>query len=197
MKFSSQIKEENFCVKVRGGFIILGMISSIRGFTPQVGEGTWIAPNAVVIGDVVIGRNCSIWYGVVIRGDVNEIRIGNETNIQDGTIIHATYQKLGTYIGSRVTIGHKAVVHACTIEDEAFIGIGAILLDGVVVPSHTMVAAGALVPPNTVLEKGYLYAGIPAKKIRPLSSEEIQQFIFKTYQNYLLYKSWYECESHS
>jgi carbonic anhydrase/acetyltransferase-like protein (isoleucine patch superfamily) len=173
------------------------MIQSLKGTVPKIGEGTWIAPTAVIIGDVEIGKECSIWYHVVIRGDVNEIRIGDETNIQDGTVIHATYQKHGTYIGSRVTIGHKAVIHACTLEDESFVGIGAILLDGVIVPSHTMVAAGALVPPYTHLEKGYLYAGVPAKKIRPLTNEEIQQFIRNTYQNYLLYKSWYDSEANT
>ena len=167
------------------------MIKPLLGKTPKIHPSAFIAENAVIIGDVEIGEEASIWYNVVIRGDVNFIKIGNKTNIQDGTIIHAAYKVFPTIIGNNVTVGHNAIIHACELKDEAFVGMGATVMDGSVVETHTIVAAGALVPPNSKLEKGYLYAGVPAKKIRKLTPQEIENMILKTAEKYVEFKSWY------
>ncbi|CAA7623816.1 MULTISPECIES: gamma carbonic anhydrase family protein [Magnetospirillum] len=153
-----------------------GLILPHKGITPTIDASCFIAPNATVIGDVVIGEGTSVWFGCVIRGDVHEIRIGARTNIQDGTIVHVTGGKLGTYIGSDITIGHGAILHACRLEDACFIGMGAVLLDGVVVESGAMVAAGAMVPPGKRVKAGELWAGNPAKPMRDLKQEEIDFF---------------------
>lgn len=153
-----------------------GLILPFKGVNPTIAEDCFVAPNATVIGDVVIGAGTSVWFGVVIRGDVHEIRIGERTNIQDGTIIHVTEGKLGTYIGSDITIGHGAVLHACTLEDGCFVGMGATILDGVVVESGAMVAAGAVVTPGKRVKKGELWSGNPAKPMRPLRDEELAFF---------------------
>lgn len=143
---------------------------------PTIHESAFIAPNASIAGDVVIGKESSIWFGVQMRGDVHEIRIGERTNIQDGSIIHVTRNVSGTYIGDRVTIGHKALLHACTIEDDAFVGMGAIILDEAVVESGAMVAAGAVVTPRKRVPKGELWAGNPARKMRDLTQADIDFF---------------------
>ncbi|OJX73857.1 gamma carbonic anhydrase family protein [Magnetospirillum sp. 64-120] len=153
-----------------------GLILPFKGTSPTIADDCFVAPNATVIGDVVIGSGTSVWFGVVIRGDVHEIRIGERTNIQDGTIIHVTEGKLGTYIGSDITIGHGAVLHACTLEDGCFVGMGATILDGVVVESGAMVAAGAVVTPGKRVKKGELWSGNPAKLMRPLKDEEVAFF---------------------
>jgi carbonic anhydrase/acetyltransferase-like protein (isoleucine patch superfamily) len=153
-----------------------GLILPHKGITPSIDETCFIAPNATIIGDVVIGEGTSVWFGCVIRGDVHEIRIGARTNIQDGTIVHVTGGKLGTYIGSDITIGHGAILHACTLEDACFVGMGAVLLDGVVVEQGAMVAAGAMVPPGKRVKAGELWAGNPAKPMRDLKQEEIDFF---------------------
>jgi carbonic anhydrase/acetyltransferase-like protein (isoleucine patch superfamily) len=160
-----------------------GLILPHKGITPTIDPSCFIAPNATVIGDVVIGAGTSVWFGCVIRGDVHEIRIGARTNIQDGTIVHVTGGKLGTYIGSDITIGHGAILHACTLEDCCFIGMGAVLLDGVVVEKGAMVAAGAMVPPGKRVKAGELWAGNPAKLMRPLKQEEID-FFPRSAENY-------------
>lgn len=149
-----------------------GIVLPYRDKNPQIADSVFIAPTAAVIGDVVIGAESSIWFGCVIRGDVNEIRIGERTNIQDGTIVHVTRQKYGTYIGSDVTIGHMALLHACTLEDGSFIGMQATVMDACVVESGAMVAAGALVTPGKRIGKGQLWAGRPAKHIRDLNEQE-------------------------
>jgi carbonic anhydrase/acetyltransferase-like protein (isoleucine patch superfamily) len=146
-----------------------------RGIFPQIAANVFIAPSAAVIGDVVIGAGSNVWFGCVIRGDVNEIRIGDRTNIQDGTIIHVTRQKCGTYIGSDVTIGHMVLLHACTLEDGAFIGMQATVMDGAVVEGGAMVAAGALITPGKRVRKGQLWSGRPAKHSRDLSPKEIEE----------------------
>ncbi|MCX8111828.1 MAG: gamma carbonic anhydrase family protein [Bacteroidia bacterium] len=167
------------------------IIRPIRGKVPQIGRDTFIAENAVIIGDVLIGDSCSIWYHVVIRGDVHFIRIGNRTNIQDGAVLHCSYQKAPLTIGNEVTIGHRAVIHGCTIGDRVVIGMGAIILDHAQVPDDVFIAAGALIPQNAKLESGYLYAGIPARPIRTLSPEELTEL--KLYADrYVMYKAWYE-----
>lgn len=143
-----------------------------KGIYPSIGSGAWIAPTAVVIGDVEIGEDTGIWFGCVVRGDVNVIRIGRRTNIQDGTIVHVSRRKYGTFIGDDVTIGHLALIHACTLEDGCFIGMRATIMDGCVVESGAMVAAGALVTPGKRVGKGQLWAGTPAKHVRDLSADE-------------------------
>ena len=153
-----------------------GLILPFKGTTPTIADDCFVAPNATVIGDVVIGSGTSVWFGVVIRGDVHEIRIGERTNIQDGTIIHVTEGKLGTYIGSDITIGHGAVLHACTLEDGCFVGMGATILDGAVIEAGAMVAAGAVVTPGKRVKKGELWSGNPAKLMRPLRDEELAFF---------------------
>lgn len=153
-----------------------GVILPFKGAVPKIAATAFIAPTAAVIGDVVIGAGSSIWFATVVRGDVHEIRIGERTNIQDGTVVHVTRGKSGTYIGSGITIGHGAILHACTLGDDCFIGMGATVMDGVVVESGAMVAAGALVTPGKRVKAGELWAGSPAKFLRPLSDAEIAFF---------------------
>jgi len=168
----------------------MGLILPVNGILPRWGKDCFIAPNATLTGDVVLGNRCSVWFNTVIRGDVNSIRIGDDTNIQDGAIIHCTYQTAATKIGSGVSIGHMAMIHGCTIEDEVLIGMGAIILDGAVVSKGCLVAAGALVTEKSVLEEGYLYAGIPARKIKPVTENQ-KETILGTALRYPMYASWY------
>ena len=147
-----------------------------KGVLPTIGADCFVAPGAVVIGDVVIGKDSSVWFGCVVRGDVHEIRIGERTNIQDGTIVHVTGGRFGTYIGSDVTIGHGAVLHACTLEDGCFVGMGATILDGAVVEAGAMVAAGAVVTPGKRVVKGELWAGNPARPLRALTDKDLAFF---------------------
>ncbi|KIL99545.1 carbonic anhydrase family 3 [Paramagnetospirillum magnetotacticum MS-1] len=153
-----------------------GTILAFQGVSPTIAPDVFVAPTAVVIGDTVIGAGTSVWFNCVIRGDVHEIRIGERTNIQDGTIIHVTGGKLGTYIGSDITIGHGAILHACTLEDGCFVGMGAVVLDGAVVETGGMVAAGAVVTPGKRVKKGELWGGNPARMLRSLSDEEMAFF---------------------
>lgn len=151
-----------------------GLILPFKGVMPTIDPSVFIAPSASVIGDTVIGAGSSVWFNVAIRGDVHEIRIGERTNIQDGTVVHVTSGKFGTYIGDDITIGHMACLHACTLESRCFIGMGATVMDGAVVESGAMVAAGALVTPGKVVKSGELWAGSPAKCIRKLSEADIE-----------------------
>lgn len=167
------------------------LVKKVNGKQPTYGEGCFFAENATLTGDVVLGDHCTVWYNAVIRGDVNSIRIGNYTNIQDGVVIHATYQTHATTIGNNVSIGHNAIVHGCTIEDNVLIGMGSIVMDGCVVESDSIVAAGAVVPPGTRIEKGSLYAGVPAKKIKNITEEQ-RALIARTSTNYVKYASWIE-----
>ncbi|GAA4000519.1 gamma carbonic anhydrase family protein [Hymenobacter fastidiosus] len=156
---------------------------------PQLGPNCFVADNATIVGDVTLGTDCTVWFNAVIRGDVNSIRIGDQTNIQDGAVLHGTYQKAATTIGSRVSIGHRAIVHGCTVEDDVLIGMGAIVMDQAVVQRGCIVAAGAVVLENTVCEAGYLYAGIPARKIKPVTEAQ-RATISRTADNYVLYAGW-------
>jgi carbonic anhydrase/acetyltransferase-like protein (isoleucine patch superfamily) len=165
------------------------LILPIKGVAPQLGEGCFVAENATIVGDVVLGNECTVWFNAVIRGDVNAIRIGNKTNIQDGAVIHCTYQKAATTVGSNVSIGHNAIVHGCRVEDNVLIGMGAIVMDNVVVQKNCIVAAGSVVLENTICESGYIYAGVPAKKVKSLSAEQIEN-LDKVANNYVLYASW-------
>jgi len=170
----------------------MALIRSVRGFDPAIGERCFLAETAVIIGDVVIGEDCSIWYNTVLRGDVNSIRIGNRVNIQDGTVLHTLYQKSVVVIEDDVSIGHNVTVHGATIRAGALIGMGATLLDHVEVGEGAIVAAGSLVLSNTVIEPGALYAGVPAKfvkKVDPAQAKELNQ---KIARNYLMYASWYK-----
>jgi len=153
-----------------------GLILPWQGRLPEIDKTAFIAPNATVVGDVTIGAESSVWFGCVLRGDVNEIRIGARTNIQDGTVIHVTRQTFGTYIGSDITIGHAAVLHGCTLEDCCFIGMGAVLLDGVVIEREAMVAAGAVVTPGKRVKSGELWGGNPARLLRPLTEQDRAHF---------------------
>jgi carbonic anhydrase/acetyltransferase-like protein (isoleucine patch superfamily) len=165
------------------------LILPVQGKLPQIGPDCFLADNATIVGDVTLGRECTVWFNAVIRGDVNSIRIGDKTNVQDGAVLHCTYQKAATTIGSRVSIGHKAIVHGCTVEDEVLIGMGAIVMDHAVVGAGCIIAAGAVVLENTQCEPGYLYAGVPARRIKPVSKEQHANLL-RTADNYVLYASW-------
>jgi gamma-carbonic anhydrase len=166
-------------------------IIPLRGFVPKFGKDCFIAPNATIVGDVVMGDGCSIWFNAVIRGDVHFIRMGDKVNVQDGAIIHGTYEKSPTTIGNNVSIAHAAVVHGCTINDNVLIGIGAIILDDAVIESNSIIAAGALISKGTIVESGSVYAGVPAKKIKSISQELLEGEVNRIANNYLKYSSWY------
>jgi len=168
------------------------LIKSVKGVLPVFGKNCFIAENATITGDVVIGDNCSIWFNAVVRGDVHTIRIGNNVNIQDGAIVHCTYQKAETKIGNNVSIAHRAIIHGCTIHDNVLIGMGAIIMDGAFIEANSMIAAGALVLENTLVESGSLYAGVPAKKIKMLDSKLFEGQIMRIANAYPMYASWYD-----
>ena len=170
------------------------MIVELKGVKPEIGENTFVAPSSDIIGQVKIGKESSIWYRCVLRGDVTPIEVGDFTNIQDGTVVHGTYGKHDVKIGNYVTIGHKAMLHGCHVGDEAFIGMGAILLDGSVMAPKSFLAAGSLLAQRAKTESGFLYMGSPAKKIRPLKEEELK-FLRQSAMNYFEYKSWYNLEN--
>ncbi len=169
----------------------MALIKSVRGFTPKFGDNCFLADTAVVIGEVIMGDNCTVWFNAVVRGDVHSITIGNNTNIQDGVVIHGTYQKACTVIGSHVSIAHNAVVHGCTLEDNVLVGMGAIIMDHAVVCSNTVVAAGAVVLPGTRLEPNSVYAGIPAKRVKDIG-DEMRNVIGRTARNYPMYAEWFK-----
>ena len=169
----------------------MALIKEVRGYSPTFGKDCFLADNATVVGEVVMGDNCTVWFNAVVRGDVHSIIIGNNTNIQDGAIIHCTYQKFKTVIGNNVSIAHNAVVHGCKVEDNVLIGMGAIVMDGAVIGTHSVIAAGAIVLPGTVVEPNSIYAGIPAKRVKETSSEMIE-VISRTARNYPMYASWYD-----
>jgi carbonic anhydrase/acetyltransferase-like protein (isoleucine patch superfamily) len=172
----------------------MAIVKSVRGFTPQFGANCFLADNAVVVGEVVMGDECTVWFNAVVRGDVHSITIGNRSNIQDGAVIHCTYQKAKTIIGSNVSIAHNAVVHGCTIEDNVLIGMGAVVMDDAVIGSGSVIAAGAIVLPGTKVEPGSVFAGIPAKKIKEVG-EEMKMVIERTAKNYPMYAEWYKEEN--
>ncbi|KGO34673.1 gamma carbonic anhydrase family protein [Desulfoprunum sp.] len=168
------------------------IIRELNGKTPQYGTGCYFAETAVIVGDVVMGDECSIWYNAVIRGDVHYIRMGNRVNVQDGAVIHCTYQKFPTTIGNRVSIGHNAIVHGCTVHDNVLIGMGAIVMDDCVVESHTIIAAGAVVTQGTRVAAGSIYAGVPARKVKDISEKLISGEIERIADNYVKYSGWYQ-----
>ena len=157
-----------------------------------MGNDCFIAPNATIVGDVVMGDQCSVWFNAVIRGDVNKIRLGNKVNVQDGAIIHCTYKKYGTIIENNVSIGHNAIVHGCVIHENVLVGMGAIIMDNAVIGSNSIIAAGAVVLENTVVAPGSIYAGVPAKKVKSISEELIQGEINRIANNYVMYSNWFK-----
>jgi carbonic anhydrase/acetyltransferase-like protein (isoleucine patch superfamily) len=166
------------------------VILPVKNNMPKWGNDCFIAPNATLVGDVVMGNNCSVWFNAVIRGDVHYIKIGDNTNIQDGAVIHATYQYAPTNIGNNVSIGHNALVHGCTLHDHVLIGMGAIVMDHVVVEEYVIIAAGSVVLEKTICDSGYLYAGTPAKKIKPLTDQQ-KELLKRLPQNYIMYSGWF------
>lgn len=160
-----------------------------------MGNDCYLAPNCTIVGEVFIGNECSVWFNAVIRGDVNNITIGNRCNIQDGAIIHCTYQKAATRIGNNVSVGHNAIVHGCVIEDNVLIGMGAIVMDHVTIGTNSIIAAGAVVLENTMVEPGSVYAGIPAKKVKNINPALINGEINRIAENYLMYSSWFKNDS--
>jgi carbonic anhydrase/acetyltransferase-like protein (isoleucine patch superfamily) len=169
----------------------MATILPVLGKHPQFGENCFVAPNATIVGDVVMGSDCSIWFNAVLRGDVHYIKIGNKVNIQDGAVIHCTYQKNPTEIGNNVSIGHNALVHGCTLHDNVLIGMGSIVMDRCVVHSNSIVAAGAVLLEGTIVEAGSIYAGVPAKKVKDISKELISGEIDRIANNYIKYASWF------
>ncbi len=169
-------------------------IRSVKGIKPKWGNNCFIAENATLTGDVVLGADCSIWFNAVIRGDVHHIRIGNNVNIQDGVIIHCTYQKAAVDIGDNVSIAHGAIIHGCQIHDNVLIGMGAILMDGVVVESNSLIAAGAVVSKGTHVTSGSVYAGVPARKIKSVDTDLLEGEINRISKNYNMYASWYDAD---
>lgn len=170
------------------------IIKEVNGKFPDIPNDCYIAENATIVGDVVLGSKCSVWFNAVIRGDVNSIVIGNKVNIQDGAVIHCTYQKHPTIIGNNVSIGHNAIVHGCTIKDNVLIGMGAIVMDNCVIESNSIVAAGAVITQNTVVESGCIYAGVPAKKVKDINQSDFAGEIERISNNYLMYSGWFKTE---
>ena len=168
------------------------IIKPVNGKYPQIPEDCFVAENATIVGEVSMGTECSVWYNAVIRGDVHFIKMGNKVNVQDGAVIHATYQKSPTTIGNNVSIGHNAIVHGCTIHDNVLIGMGSIIMDDCVVESNSIIAAGAVVTKNTRVESGSIYAGVPAKKVKDISEELISGEIDRIANNYVKYSSWFK-----
>lgn len=175
----------------------MALIKKLNGISPEFGENIFLADNATVIGNVSIGDNCSVWFNAVIRGDVHYVKIGNNVNIQDGVVIHATFKRSPVNIGNNVSIAHNAVVHGCTVHDNVLIGIGAIILDNVVINTNSIIAAGSVVLENTIIEGNSVYAGIPAKKVKTITDNLITDKIQRISNSYSLYSSWYKDEDKS
>jgi carbonic anhydrase/acetyltransferase-like protein (isoleucine patch superfamily) len=168
------------------------VILPVKDVWPQIPEDCFIAPNATVVGDVIMGKDCSVWFNAVVRGDVNSIRIGNKVNIQDGACIHCTYEKTKTVIGDNVSIGHNAIVHGCTVEDNVLIGMGAIVMDNARIGSNSIIAAGSVVLENTEVPPGTIFAGVPAKKVKNISQDLLKGEVERIANNYLMYSSWFK-----
>lgn len=168
----------------------MAFIFPIKNISPTIPSSCFIAPNATLVGDIVMGEECSVWFNAVIRGDVHYIKMGNKVNVQDGAVIHCTYQNHPTNIGNNVSIGHNALVHGCTLHDNVLIGMGSIVMDGCVVHSNSIVAAGAVLLEGTVVPEGCIYAGVPAKKVKDISTELIEGEINRIANNYVMYSSW-------
>ncbi len=171
----------------------MALIREVKGKSPVYGEGCFFAENATIVGEVHMGKNCSVWFNAVVRGDVNSIEIGDNTNIQDGAVIHCTYKTAATIIGSNVSIGHNAIVHGCTLKDDVLIGMGAIVMDHAIIKSGSIIAAGAVVLEGTIVEENSIYAGVPAKKVKTVDSKRSDVFA-RTAKNYIMYADWFRNE---
>jgi carbonic anhydrase/acetyltransferase-like protein (isoleucine patch superfamily) len=169
----------------------MALILPVLGKSPQMGENCYVAENATIVGEVEMGNECSVWFQAVVRGDVNFIKMGNKVNVQDGAIIHCTYKKCGTTIGNNVSIGHRAIVHGCTLGDNVLVGMGAIVMDEAVVDANVLIAAGAVVTERMHCESGWIYAGVPAKKVKPLGMDTFKDTIERIANNYVMYSSWF------
>jgi carbonic anhydrase/acetyltransferase-like protein (isoleucine patch superfamily) len=172
----------------------MALIMGVKGVRPKFGRDCFLADNATVTGDVVMGDGCSVWFNAVVRGDVHYIRIGNNVNVQDGAIIHCTYQKAPVNIGNNVSIAHNAIVHGCTIHDNVLVGMGAIIMDGAVIHSNSIIAAGAVVKEGTVVESGSVWAGVPAQKVKDVDAELLEGLVNRISKNYSKYAGWYDAE---
>ena len=170
----------------------MSFIIPVNGIEPAFGNNCFIAPNATIVGDVQCGDDCSFWFNAVVRGDVNSIRLGNKVNIQDGAVIHCTYQKTKTVLGNNVSIGHNAIVHGCLVHDNVLIGMGAIVMDNCEIGSNSIIAAGAVLTEGTVVPSGCIYAGVPAKKVKDISQDLIHGEINRIADNYVMYSSWFK-----
>ncbi len=168
------------------------IIKTVNGKHPQIPDTCFIAENATIVGEVSMGKACSVWFNAVIRGDVHYIKMGDKVNVQDGAVIHATYQKSPTTIGNNVSIGHNAIVHGCTIKDNVLIGMGSIVMDDCIIESNSIIAAGAVVTKNTIVKSGSIYAGVPAKKVKDISDELLTGEIHRIAENYVTYSSWFK-----
>ena len=189
--FDKSTRNQKISTKIK---LIMKVIKTVNGKHPYIPDNCFIADNATIVGDVVMGNECSVWFNAVIRGDVNFIKMGDRVNVQDGAVIHATYKTSPTTIGNNVSIGHNAIVHGCTIHDNVLIGMGSIVMDDCIVESNSIIAAGAVVSKNTRVESGSIYAGVPAKKIRDISPELSKGEIERIANNYVMYSSWYNQE---
>jgi len=170
----------------------MALIKECSGFNPKHGVDCWFAENATIVGDVEMGDQCSVWFNTVIRGDVNSIRMGNKVNVQDGAVIHCTYEKTKTLLGNNVSIGHNALVHGCTVEDNVLIGMGAIVMDDCYIESGSIIAAGAVLLEGTRVEGGSIYAGVPAKKVKEISPELFEGEVMRIANNYVKYSGWFK-----
>ncbi len=170
----------------------MAFILPVNGIEPRIGQYSFIAPNATIVGDVICGDDCSFWFNAVVRGDVNSIRLGNKVNIQDGAVIHCTYQKTKTILGNNVSVGHNAIVHGSLVHDNVLIGMGAIIMDNCEIGSNSIIAAGAVLTEGTIVPSGCIYAGVPAKKVKDISEELINGEINRIANNYLMYSDWFK-----
>ncbi|MFN8287356.1 MAG: gamma carbonic anhydrase family protein [Chitinophagales bacterium] len=173
----------------------MALVLPVKGISPKFGNNCYLAENCTVVGEVIMGDDCSVWFNAVVRGDVHFIKMGNKVNVQDGAIIHCTYQKAPTTIGNNVSIGHRAIVHGCTVHDNVLIGMGAIVMDHAVIGENSIIAAGAIVLENTIVEPGSIYAGVPAKRVKAVDVENFKNLIERISNNYVMYSSWFKEET--
>lgn len=174
---------------------LMALVLPVKGISPKFGNNCYLAENCTVVGEVIMGDDCSVWFNAVVRGDVHFIKMGNKVNVQDGAIIHCTYQKAPTTIGNNVSIGHRAIVHGCTVHDNVLIGMGAIVMDHAVIGENSIIAAGAIVLENTIVEPGSIYAGVPAKRVKAVDVENFKNLIERISNNYVMYSSWFKEET--
>lgn len=170
----------------------MALIKTVRNNTPHIPKSCWLAENSTIVGDVKMGENCSIWFNAVVRGDVNSIVLGNNVNVQDGAVIHCTFEKTKTVLGNNVSVGHNALVHGCTVNDNVLIGMGSIVMDNCIIEENCIIAAGAVVLEGTHVESGSIWAGVPAKKVKTLSPEMFKGEVMRIAKNYSMYASWFE-----